>query len=484
MPAPHRPCSIDARSDPSLPRVRFATPWLHDVAPSGGRPMALSDLGNSERFAVAHAEDVRHCQATRKWLVWEGRRWAADLTGEIKRRAKSTVRNILIEAAVMDEEKHRGELIAHQIRSESDRAIRAMISLAASDEKIAKRLSDFDSDPMQLNVSNGMLELDSCQLRPHRREDLLTKLAPVEFNADASCPQWDAFLGEIMGERCELVAFLQRAAGYSLTGDISEHCFFLLHGDGANGKSTFLEVLRHVLGDYAAQTDFSTFLVAKGQPIRNDIARLRGARLVTGIESDAGRRLAESLVKALTGGDTVSARFLYSEHFEFQPEFKLWLATNHKPRILGTDLAIWRRIRLVPFTVTIPSTRQDRYLAQKLKTEGSGILNWALAGLRDWQRQGLQEPEAVDAATEDYRQSQDFLGHFIDAKITPVLGSEVGARALYSTYKDWCEAAGEFRMNEREFSGALTERRFSKRRVGPRVGKPPGVYWRDIAVLV
>jgi putative DNA primase/helicase len=360
------------------PAITFDTPWAHEARSPGGRPIALSDLGNSERFVIGNAADVRHIQTTKQWLVWDGRRFRVDDAGEVKRRTKLTMRSILLEAAVMDSEKHRNELIAHQIRSESERAIRAAISLAESDPKIAKRLADFDADPMLLNLLNGTLDLRSCELRPHSRDDLITKLAQVEFNPDAKAPTWERFLNEIMEGDRDRIGFLQRWSGYSATGNTSEHKLLLAYGLGANGKSTFTETLRQAYGDYALQADFSTFLESKGNGIRNDIARLAGARLVCAIESDAGKRMGETVVKHLTGGDTVAARYLYSEHFEFRPTFKLWLATNHRPKIIGTDEAIWRRIALVPFEVVIPPEKRDRALLEKLEAEAPGILNWAL----------------------------------------------------------------------------------------------------------
>jgi putative DNA primase/helicase len=278
--------------------------------------------------------------------------------------------------------------------------------------------------------------------------------------------------------------FLARAVGYSLTGLTIEQVFFLCHGVGSNGKTTFLEVLRHVLGDYAQTADFNSFLISKGQAIRNDLAKLQGARFVSATESEAGKRMAESVVKQLTGGDTICARFLYGEHFEFRPHFKLWLATNHKPHIVGTDEAIWRRIRLIPFTITIPKEQCDRGLAGKLKQEASGILNWGLTGLRDWQQRGLSEPEVVLAATAEYRESQDALGHFVATKCAVGPNCEERAGELYRAYKESTEASGEFRMSDRDFSSALVDRGFTKKRVGARAGKPAGLYWKGLSLAV
>lgn len=462
---------------PTTAKIVFNQPWTSEIYSPGGRPKQSSDLGNSERFVIAHGEDLRHCAATKRWFFWDGKRFAPDATGEVKRRAKLTARGILLEAAVQDIDKHRTELVAHQIRSESERAIRAMITLAESDKAVAVRLEDFDRDPLIFNVLNGTIDLRTQQLREHSRDDFLTKIAPVNYEPAATCPAWQKFLSEVLPDP-EVVGFVQRAIGYSLSGDITEEAMFLLYGCGANGKSKFLEGLRYVFGDYAMTTDAGTFMVTRGQPVRNDLARLRGARFVTAVESDAGKRLSEALIKLFTGGDTVSARFLYSEHFEFHPNFKLWLATNHKPRVLGTDEAIWRRIRLIPFSITIPKELRDHKLAEKLKAESSGILNWCLAGFRDWQAGGLGEPECVSAATADYRASQDVLGSFLAAKTDLVPNGEARAAELYAAYRQWTEANGEYQMTEKDFSSALVDRGFEKDR------DKYGRFWKGISIRV
>lgn len=443
---------------------QFASPWAHETKPPGGRPMALTDMGNAERFAVGNAGDVKFLHQTRQWHVWDGTRFAVDRNGEAKRRAKQTVRAMLLEASLQDNEELRKEIVAHQIRSESDRAVRAMLALAESDEQIAACADNFDRDSLLFNLKNGTLNLRTGELREHDRADLITKLAPVEFDSHARAATWNRFLGEIMDGDGDKVAFLRRAVGYSLTGDVSEHCFFLLHGAGANGKSTLIEVLRALFGDYAMQADFQTFLASKGNGTRNDIARLRGARLVTAVESDAGKRLAENIVKHLTGGDTVTARFLYTEHFEFAPAFKLWMATNNKPRIFGTDDAIWRRVRLIPFSVTIPEERRDAKLVEKLKDELPGILNWALAGLAEWRERGLAAPRAVTEASEQYRQGEDAIGRFCEDKLVVDLESQTSASALYAAYREWCERTGEYQIKERDFSEELARRGFAKKR--------------------
>jgi putative DNA primase/helicase len=280
----------------------------------------------------------------------------------------------------------------------------------------------------------------------------------VAYREDAKCPLWCEFLSRVTAGNAELVSFLQRITGYSLTGDTREQVLFLFYGTGANGKTTFLETLRYVLGDYAMGAEFNTFVASRGTSVRNDLARLAGARFVTAVESQFNRPLAEEVVKQITGGDMITARFLYSEHFEFRPQFKLFLATNHKPKIRGTDLAIRRRIHLIPFTVTIPCEEQDKELPEKLRREAPGIPCWALEGLASWRRNGLTPPAAIAEATKEYRSEQDVLQHFIEERCVLDPGAEVSASGLYEAYSKWCQAVGESAVCKRDLSLALQER--------------------------
>ncbi|MFN3763256.1 MAG: phage/plasmid primase, P4 family, partial [Anaerolineae bacterium] len=323
----------------------------------------------------------------------------------------------------------------------------------------------------------GTIDLRSGELRPHNPDDLITKIAPVDYIPDAQAPTWEAFLHRIMDGNERLIAFLQRAVGYSLTGDTSERVLFILYGTGANGKTTFLETLRALLGDYGIQAPADTLLVGRENAVPNDIARLRGARFIAVSEISEGRRLAEVLVKSLTGRDTITARFLYSEFFEFRPEGKIWLATNHKPIIRGTDKAIWDRIRLIPFTVTIPEAEQDKHLVEKLKRELPGILAWAVRGCLEWQTSGLGVPEEVRSATEAYRAEMDVIGAFIADRCILSAGARVKAGDLYEAYRKWCEENKEEPLNKIAFGLRLAERGLvSERDMHAR-------YWRGIGLL-
>jgi len=308
-------------------------------------------------------------------------------------------------------------------------------------------------------VANGTLDLRTGELRPPRREDLITKASPAGFDPAATCPQWLAFLDRIMQGNAELIGFLQRAAGYSLTGNTSERAFFICHGTGANGKSTFLDVLKTLLGDYATTTAAETIMLKRYNAIPSDVASLKGARLVVAIETEQGQALAEILVKSLTGGtDEIAARMMYKDWFSFRPTFKLWLGTNHRPEITGTDNAIWDRIRLIPFDVTIPAAEQDRGLAEKLKAELDGILAWAVAGCLDWQRGGLRPPELVKAATAEYRAEMDALAAFLDEICLVAKYASVTSTDLYKAYNDWAKATAEKPLTSKAFSARMKER--------------------------
>lgn len=451
---------------------------VHAV-PAEERPeFPLTDFGNAERLVARHGDDLRYCAVMAEWYAWDGQRWRADDTGEVERRAKETARAIYGEAEATSDPTRRQAVAGHAVRSEAAAKIGAMISLAQSEAKVSLRAADLDVDPWALNAANGTLDLRSGELRPHRRDDLITMITPISYDPAATCPTFLAFLDRVLGGDAALVAFMRRAIGYSLTGLTTEQKLLLLYGTGANGKSTLLEALRALLGDYARHADFTTFLASRGDSVRNDIARLRGARLVTATEMESGRALAEVAVKQVTGGDTITARKLYAEFFEFKPRFKLFLAANHKPAIRGTDHAIWRRICLVPFKVTIPPAEQDPQLGEKLLAELTGILAWAVQGCLEWQVHGLDVPATVLAATENYREEMDVIGDFLEERCALEDGATVTTRELYSAYEEWAKNAGEKPIARNAFGMRLAERGFERTRTSPRAARQRA--WRGI----
>jgi putative DNA primase/helicase len=425
----------------------------------------LTDLANARRLVATHGTDLRYCKSL-GWLVWDGRRWANDGTGEVERRAKATVRSLYREAESIPDPETRRSFVKRAISSEFQGRIAGMIKLAKTEPGVPATPGEFDTDPWLLTVLNGTVQLRNGTLRVHRREDLITKLAPVQYDATAECPRWLQFLDRITNSDPELIEYLRRAVGYSLTGDTREQVLFILHGTGANGKSTFLNTISTLLGDYARHTSADTLLVRRSEGPRDDLARLHGARFVSAVEAECGRQLAETLVKQLTGGDPITARYLYQALFTFQPTFKLFLAVNHKPVIQGTDEGIWRRIRMIPFEVTIPEDERDKTLGDALRRELPGILRWVLDGCLTWQRTGLAQCRAVEQASRAYRTEMDTFTAFLDDACVSDVSGWVATKQLYEEYAGWCRQTGERQAEQRAFVLMLQERGYEPKKRG------------------
>ena len=451
-----------ARYEPAENVVHISVNGHGSARPPRG--FNLTDLGNAERFIARHGADVRYCYAWSRWMVWTGTRWDRDEAGRAHRLAKETVRGIYQEAAGAEDEDRRKALAKHAARSEAEAKIRAMLELAKSE--VPASPDEFDSAPWLLNAPNGTVDLRAGGLREHRREDLLTKMAGADYNPTAAAPTWAATLEHALPSQ-ELRRFFKKLAGYAFSGDVSEHILAVLYGTGANGKSTILNALLAAAGDYGMQAA-PDLLVAKKGAHPTEVADLFGMRLVASIEVEDGRRLAESLVKQLTGGDKVRARRMRQDFWQFDPTHKVFMAVNHKPEVRGTDTAIWRRLRLIPFEQTIPPAEQDKKLPQKLEAELPGILRWALEGCLEWQREGLQAPEEVRKATGAYRSEMDVIGAFLQDECE--IGREFREpfTTLYKRYEEWCEDGGERAETRRKFNARLKERgRFEARRSGP-----------------
>lgn len=417
----------------------------------------LTDIGNAERLVDRHGEDLHYCHPWHTWLVWDGKRWTEDKTGEVDRRAKETTRAVKLLAADLDDHELAKKLFKHGHMTESSARQKAMIERAQSEPGIPVLPEQLDLDPRVANVSGGTLELAKGECREHRRSDLLMKMAHVDFEPEAKCPRWDAFLAQILPDP-DTRAFLQRAVGYSLTGLTVEQVLFLLYGKGANGKTTFLETIGALLGDYAVTASPDLLLAKRPGGIPSDVARLQGARFITVIETEDGGRLAETLVKQLTGQDTITARRMYQDFFSFKMQGKLWLATNHLPQVRGTDEAIWRRILRIPFRVTIPKSKRDEHLFDKLWLERSGILNWAVEGCLAWQRMGLAPSEEVVKGTEEYRAESDVFGRFLSESCSLGKGYWTSSESLYQAYEAWAVSEKLQVMTKIAFSRKLSER--------------------------
>lgn len=416
---------------------------------------SFDDMGNAERFIDLFGENIRYCYTEKKWYYYNGQKWCVDNKGAIERMADRSVKAMEAEMRVYaqtdaDEGTDMQKAFEKQIKtSRSNKGKKAMLS--ESQHHVPILPNHMDKYRMALNTPSGVLNLKTGKLTEHKAEYYFTKITSVDLSSSSDCPRWLAFLDEIFDGDKDLIRYIQKALGYSLTGSTVEQCAFFLFGTGKNGKSTFLDVVRDVFGDYAANIQPETIMVRNnsGSAINSDIARLKGARLVTSVEPNEGVRINEGLLKQLTGDDTVTARKLYSEEFEFKPEFKLWMATNHKPIIRGTDTGIWRRIHMIPFTVAIPDNKVDKNLAHKLKAEMTAIFKWMVDGCMLWQQEGLKMPRAVLDSVREYQHEMDVVSAFIDNCC--IEGGSVAAKTLFAAYLKWADENKEYHMSNTKF---------------------------------
>ena len=424
-----------------------------------------SDLGNAKRFAKLYGGNCRYCQPWRKWLIFTGKRWEPDRTGEVQRAAKDTIRRLWLEAIEEGDSRERDRLLSHAKKSESASAIENMIRLAQTEGGIPIVPEQFNTHIWKLNCENGTLDLKTGTLLPHSREDYLTQIVPVAFDASAKAPRWEQFLIEVFLDNPKVICFVQRLFGYSLTGSTRDHCLPILYGKGSNGKSTMVETFFAVLGTDYSMKGTHDFLMAKQNAHPTEKADLFGRRFVGCVETEDGKRLAESFVKELTGGDRIRARRMREDFWEFPATHKVWLASNHKPKVRGTDRGIWRRIHLIPFSASFEGASKDTSLPEKLHAELPGILNWALAGCLEWQRIGLDPPEEVKAATDQYRLDEDTIGKFIDECCVVDSTEYVGATDLFRAYQRWSGSA----ISQTTFGNGVSERDFDKTKISGRI---------------
>lgn len=435
------------------------------AALAGPRP--LTDLGNAERFVAAHGALAKYCPPRRRWLHWDGSRWAWDERGRVAQLAKQVVRAIYAEAAACDHEETRKAIAAHARRSEKASALAAMLKLAETEAGMTVLPHELDAKPWLLNCQNGTLDLQTGRLRPHAQEDLITKITPVAYDPTARSELWDRVLATAVGNDHELAEYLRRVAGYALSGTAMERAFFFLYGPPGTAKSTIIDALRSAMGEYAVAAASDTFLVQSNTGgNRGDLVRLAGARLVTASEIRPGARWDATIIKQITGGDTIVAAAKYESEIELRPRFALILAANDAPRLRDDDDGMWTRMRRIPLTAQIPREQQDRQLKARLQASAhaAAILAWAVLGCLDWQRIGLGSCSAVDASNAEYRDAMDVFAPFLEECCVFEPNAFVSRSLFNRRYATWCRDNGiRHPLSAREIRRRLEQRECRER---------------------
>lgn len=426
------------------------------------RRFNATDTGNGKRFALRHADSARYCAVRDRWYLYDGARWKPDVGRAVRELAKATATAIYAEAVDEPDAARRHDRQKWARESESASRIRAMLEMASTDPAIAVAPDELDADPDLVTLQNGTLDLRTLALRPHRREDLITRIAGVSYDPGAQCPRWEAHLSRIFAGDEGCIRSLQELLGYALLAGNPLQLFPIWWGSGANGKSVTIAVVRSILGDYAVSAAAEVFMVRPNDAgPRPDVLALRGARLVVAVESGRGQRLNEALIKQMTGGDPWSGRTLYSPEMEtFIPSHLAILVTNPLPRVTGLEEAIWRRLQFWPFSVTIPPEERVPEYDRVLLEEAPGILNWMLDGLRRYCAQGkrITVPPPVRDATARHRDEMDVLAPFFRDECVRDSEGVVDRGVLYDRYAVYCEVTGDECLSNREFGTALRER--------------------------
>jgi putative DNA primase/helicase len=436
-----------------------------------------SDADNAERVNAIFGGNFHHVADSGQWLIWNGCRWTPDRDGAMTRIFLKTMEETARQALKIDNLRAGESLARHAMRSRDAAKVTAGLTMLKAVRGVTIAAGDLDSNPWMLGTPNGLIDLLTGKpIKPEKRE-LVTKSIACDFDANAKCPIWESVIETAAGGDSELIRFFQVWTGYTLTGCVSEECLAFLHGTGANGKGTFTECVRALLGDYAITAPESLFVADRNTSATNDIARLAGCRMACAAELDENAAFAESRLKAITSRDAITARFLHREFFDFTPTHKFWISGNHKPTVRGVDHGIWRRIRLIPFTFTIPPEKRDRNLADKLRNELPGILNWAIQGCMIWQAEGLQTPQCVAKATAEYQKAEDVVGQFLDESTNCDESGRVLRSSLYEAYQGWAGKQGIARpLTATKFNRKMEERGFQKAKI------TGGWYWKGLSL--
>jgi putative DNA primase/helicase len=441
--------------------ISSSTPRLTEV-----QRFNRTDSGNAELFAALFGRKVRYDHTARRWFIWRGNWWTTDDASEVAVLVKFLARWRKAAASTIEDPDKRTDEFKWARRSEFRGAIDATIKLAQSEPPIADDGKGWDLDPMLFGVANGVVDLKTGQLRPGKQSDRITQHSNVVFDQEAQCRRFERFLTEIFAGNRELIEYVQKSVGYCLTGITTEQILFLCHGRGANGKSTFLDILRFVFGDYGYNLPFSAFEVKNKSQIPNEIAALTGKRFVSAIETDESTQLNESRIKALTGSDPITARFLYREFFTFNPTGKFWLAFNNCPSVTDDSPGFWRRIRLIPFVQEFSEDKRDPNLMEKLKAEAPGILNWAIQGALKWQAEGVNPPQIVIEQSQRYREESDPLAEFLEECCELAQTAQVTAKEIWSAYLWWAKSNNERSVDRKVFSRRMRSHGFKCSRLG------------------
>lgn len=450
-----------------------------DKPPAPAKMHTFDDTGNAQRLFDNFGDILRYNYVDKKWMYYDGKKWNIDNIGYSRSVADAAVMILEKERPLYEKESDDSLMKAYNAHLKRSRSFSGKTNMLNEAQHYNPIDPDtLDANPDIIGVQNGILNLETMELSPHSIESYITRIAESDYNKDASTPErWISFLDEIFGGDKELIRYVQKCVGYSITGRIDEQCAFFLYGTGCNGKSTFLDIIRNLSGGYALNIQPQSIMVSTKQSnsANSDIARLKGARFVTTVEPNEGARLDEGLIKQLTGGDNVTARKLYGDEFEFKPAFKLWMATNHKPVIRGTDPGIWRRIHLIPFEIQIPENRRDKHLLFKLSQESEGIFKWMIDGVRLWREEGLSMPGAVLNAVKEYRNEMDVVSQFFEDRCIIDKNSQEKASSLYNAYCAWADKTNEYKMKISKFGIEISKRPEIKK-----VRKGDGFYYAGI----
>ena len=398
-------------------------------------------MGNAEAFRAHFGDSVRWDRQREEWLVWRDHAWRDNATPDVRRLAHEHVRLWQQEALTVPDYLRRKQVLDFTLKLEKSGSFDSMLREARVLDPIQVTAGGWDADPWVLGAQNGVVDLKTGLIRAGSRGDLITKQVAVDYDAGAEAPRWVEFVNQVFDGDVELVSYIQRAIGYSLTGVVTEQCFFMGHGTGSNGKSTMMAALDAVFGDYAHTTDIRTFTTSV-DAIPYELAQLAGRRLIMTSEANKRSQLNEQVLKNFTGGDKVEAQHKYGHPFSYQPIGKIWFSVNHTPKVSDESHGFWRRVRMIPFAKTFEKGAEDRSLGDKLKAEASGILSWAVQGCLDWMAQGLNPPASVLAATEAYQRDEDPVSEFLAERCTVGELHSVMGSAFYAAYKTWATEQG------------------------------------------